>query len=103
MFSTNTTSTTPQEMAEDEIAADDDDPVVVYQSPFGHMVSRLRTISLLTALAGGLGLPAVVAMKGTVPTVGFIALSLSFGTGTMATTAAIHYIFSPYVFWMERM
>ena len=91
--------------------SDDDDDTnaamagtaVVYESPFGSLVSRLRTISLLTAVAGSVGLPAVVALKGTVPSAGFVALCLSFGTGTLASTAAIHYVFSPYVFFIERM
>ena len=82
---------------------DDGESVVVYESPFGSLVTRLRYISLLTALAGSLGLPIVVALKGTVPTGGFLALCLSFGTGTWASTAAIHYVFKPYVFSIERM
>ena len=82
---------------------EEEDSVVVYESPFAGMVNRLRAITLLTALAGSVGLPAVVALKGTVPSVGFVALCLSFGTGSLASTAAIHYVFSPYVFYIERM
>lgn len=82
---------------------EDADSFVVYESPYGGLVSRLRTISLLTAVAGSVGLPVVVALKGTTPTAGFLALCLSFGTGTLASTAAIHYVFSPYVFFIERM
>lgn len=111
----------------------DDAGAVVYESPFGNLVSRLRYVSLMTALAGSLGLPVVVALKGTTPTGGFLALCLSFGTGTLASTgtfykkhvftqnsasvsrhvslleisliqaAAIHYVFKPYVFYIERM
>jgi hypothetical protein len=82
---------------------DDDDAVVVYESPFGSMVTRLRTVTLMTAVAGTLGLPAVVLFKGTTPTAGFLALCLSFATTSLSTTAAIHYVFSPYVFSIERM
>ena len=82
---------------------EEEDSVVVYESPFAGMVNRLRAITLLTALAGSVGLPVVVALKGTVPSAGFVALCLSFGTGSLASTAAIHYVFSPYVFYIERM
>jgi hypothetical protein len=78
-------------------------PAVVYESPFGSMVTRLRTVTLLTAVAGTLGLPAVVLFKGTVPTAGFLALCASFATTSLSTTAAIHYVFSPYVFSIERI
>jgi hypothetical protein len=67
------------------------------------MVTRLRTVTLMTAVAGTLGLPAVVLFKGTTPTAGFLALCLSFATTSLSTTAAIHYVFSPYVFSIERM
>ena len=70
-----------QDNAENE---EEEDSVVVYESPFAGMVNRLRAITLLTAATGSVGLPALVAFKGTVPTAGFVALCLSFGTGSLA-------------------
>ena len=76
---------------------------VVYQSPLGSVVSRLRALSLLTAVAGVVGVPAMMAIKGAVPEVGMLATALSFVGATTASTAAVHFVFRPYIYQIQAI
>jgi hypothetical protein len=77
---------------------------VVYESPLGNLVTRLRTVSLATGICGTLGLPLVVAIKGgDIPSSGLLAFGIAFLTGSLGSTAAIHFVFSPYVYAIERI
>jgi hypothetical protein len=79
-------------------------PDIVYESPLGNLVRRLRTVSLATGICGTLGLPLVVAIKGgDLPSTGLLAFGMAFLTGSLGSTAAIHFVFSPYVFTIERI
>lgn len=76
----------------------------VYHSPLGHVVTRLRGVSLATGLIGSIGLPLIVAAKGgDLPSTGLLAVGMTFVAGTMGSTAAIHFVFSPYVYTIERI
>lgn len=76
---------------------------IVYESPLANVVGKLRGVSLMTALVGALGVPAMVALKGTIPDAGMLAVASTFVSGSIGSTAAIHYIFGPYVYSMERI
>jgi hypothetical protein len=79
-------------------------PETVYESPLGNLVTRLRTVSLATGICGTLGLPLVLAIKGgDTPSSGLLAFGLAFVTGSLGSTAAIHFVFSPYVYTIERI
>lgn len=77
--------------------------VVVYESPIANVVGKLRGVSLMTALIGAIGVPMLVAVKGSIPDVGILAVASTFVTGSLGSTAAIHYIFGPYVYRLERI
>jgi hypothetical protein len=77
---------------------------LVYESPLGNVVSRLRTVSLCSGMIGTIGLPLVIAAKGGVlPSTGFLATGMLFVAGSLASTAAIHFVFSPYAYTIERI
>jgi hypothetical protein len=76
---------------------------LVYESPLGSVVTKLRTVSLATALIGTAGVPSLLAIKGAVPEVGMLAMALMFVTGSMGSTAAIHFVFAPYVYRIETI
>lgn len=77
---------------------------LVYESPLGSVVSKLRTVSLCTALIGMTGVPCMIALKGgTIPETGILAAALLFVSGSMGSTAAIHFVFSPYVYKIEQI
>lgn len=80
------------------------DDQVLYESPFGSLVTRLRAVSLTTGLCGTLGLPLVASLQSQSPieNTGFLALSSLFLLGTWGSTAAVHFIFSPYVYQVTR-
>jgi hypothetical protein len=76
----------------------------VYESPLGKLVTRLRTVSLASGICGTLGLPLAVAIKGgDIPSSGLLAFGIAFVTGSLGSTAAIHFVFSPYVYTIERI
>ena len=78
-----------------------DEIPLVYVSPLGSVVAKLRTVSLLTAIIGATGVPCMIAIKGAIPEVGMLAAAMMFVTGSIGSTAAIHFVFSPYVYRIE--
>jgi hypothetical protein len=77
---------------------------LVYESPLGSVVSKLRTVSLCTALIGMTGVPCMIALKGgAIPETGILAAALLFVSGSIGSTAAIHFVFSPYVYKIEQI
>jgi hypothetical protein len=79
------------------------EPQLVYESPLGNVVSKLRTVSLMTAIIGMTGVPCMIAIKGAIPEGGILAAALLFVTGSVGSTAAIHLVFSPYVYRIEHI
>ena len=84
---------------------------LIYESPLGHLVTRLRAVSLTTGLCGGLGVPLLLAAKGSStaalasfdPSAGLLAIAMAFGTATVGSTVAVHYVFHPYAYSIERI
>lgn len=76
---------------------------IVYESPLGSVVSKLRTVSLATAIIGATGVPCMMALKGAIPEMGMLAVAMMFVTGSIGSTAAIHFVFSPYVYRIESI
>jgi hypothetical protein len=72
--------------------------VHVYESQLGSTVNRLRAFSLMTALAGIIGVPIVMAFKGVMPETASLAAALSYVTATTASTTAVNFVFRPYVY-----
>jgi hypothetical protein len=88
--------------AKDKDDTDEDD--VVYESPLGKVVSRLRTVSVGTGVIGTLGLPLIIAAKGgDLPSTGMLATGMLFVAGSLGSTAAIYFVFSPYVYTIEQI
>ena len=77
---------------------------MLYESPMGGIVTRLRAVSVLSAFTGSVGLPAFCAFRG-IPDVevGILAFGMTFVAGSMVSTAAIHFVFSPYVYKIEKI
>ncbi len=84
--------------------ATDEASTVLYESPMGGIVTRLRAVSVLSAFTGSVGLPAFCAIRG-IPDVevGILAFGMTFVAGSMVSTAAIHFVFSPYVYKIEKI
>lgn len=77
---------------------------LVYESPLGNVVTKLRTVSLGTAFIGLTGVPCMIALKGGgIPESGMLAAALLFVSGSIGSTAAIHFVFSPYVYKIEQI
>lgn len=79
------------------------EPLLVYESPLGNVVSKLRTVSLMSAIIGMTGVPGMIALKGAIPEGGILAAAMLFVTGSIGSTAAIHFVFSPYVYRIEQI
>ncbi|GKY90976.1 hypothetical protein MPSEU_000070400 [Mayamaea pseudoterrestris] len=77
---------------------------LLYESPLGTVVTRLRTVSLATGVCGSLGLPLVISLKGgELPTTGLLATGIMFCMMSWGSTAAVHYIFHPYVYEIYKI
>jgi hypothetical protein len=76
-------------------------PRLVYGSPVGEVVHKLRALSLVSSLFGVVGLPTVLAIKGTMPSTGMLIMSFMFVASTVGSTAFIHAVFSPYIYRIE--
>lgn len=88
---------------DDEISTKTSDNLL-YKSPLGTVVTRLRTVSLVTGVCSGLGLPLIISLKGTdLPSTGLLATGIMFCMMTMGSTAAVHYVFHPYVYEIHRI
>jgi hypothetical protein len=99
-FQSFTTGTSDKEKEKDEGNEDS----IVYESPLGNVVSRLRTVSLCTGVIGTLGLPLIIAAKGgDLPSTGMLATGLLFVAGSLGSTAAIYFVFSPYAYTIESI
>lgn len=99
-FTTGTTS--DKEKDKDSSKPNEDN--IVYESPLGNVVSRLRTVSLCTGVIGTLGLPLIIAAKGgDLPSTGMLATGLLFVAGSWGSTAAIYFVFSPYAYTIESI
>jgi hypothetical protein len=91
----NGSFTVPSSLAEEN-------PQLVYESPLGNVVSKLRTVSLTTAIIGMTGVPCMIAIKGgVIPEVVILAAAMLFVTGSIGSAAAIHFVFAPYVYRIE--
>jgi hypothetical protein len=100
-FQSFTTGTSDKEKDDDKAVNEDS---IVYESPLGNVVSRLRTVSLCTGVIGTLGLPLIIAAKGgDLPSTGMLATGLLFVAGSLGSTAAIYFVFSPYAYTIESI
>lgn len=88
-----------------EPSQDTTDPsTLLYESPLGTVVTRLRAVSMTTGICGCFGLPLVVAIKGgELPATGLLATGLMFCMMSLGSTAAVHYVFHPYVYEIHRI
>jgi uncharacterized protein (DUF697 family) len=89
-------SNTNKAQQQDNSAANYQKTKLIYKSPFGFMVTRLRAASIVTGLLGGIGMPLQLYMKTDVP-MELLAGGVSFTFMTVVSTIFIHALFHPYV------
>ena len=79
-------------------------PNIVYEGPFASLTLRLKRISLMSAIVGVVGLPALSFSFGSsVPASGQLAVVVTAGITAVGSTALLGYCFSPYVHTLERL
>eukprot|EP00522_Entomoneis_paludosa_P016422 CAMPEP_0172447700 /NCGR_PEP_ID=MMETSP1065-20121228/6952_1 /TAXON_ID=265537 /ORGANISM="Amphiprora paludosa, Strain CCMP125" /LENGTH=279 /DNA_ID=CAMNT_0013199063 /DNA_START=122 /DNA_END=961 /DNA_ORIENTATION=- len=102
-FSSESAKDKPEnDSAESETKRSEND--ILYESPYGGTVLRLRCLSLFTGFAGAVGFPLSFLSKGGDPTtLKFWLLSGALGMAAMSTTVIITYIFTPYVYKIEAV
>jgi hypothetical protein len=101
-FQSFTTGTSDKKKDDDKAAVNEDS--MVYESPLGNVVTRLRTVSLCSGIIGTLGLPLIIAAKGgNLPSTGMLATGLLFVAGSLGSTVAIYFVFSPYAYTIESI
>jgi hypothetical protein len=89
--------------------------VVVYHSPLGSIITRLRAVSITSSVVGTVALPVAAYLKAsTVATTAGAAVATTTSVapwaflitavvGTLSSTAAIHCVFGPYVYQITQI
>jgi hypothetical protein len=89
--------------------------VVVYHSPLGSIITRLRAVSITSSVVGTVALPIAAYLKAsTVATTAGAAVATTTSVapwaflitavvGTLSSTAAIHCVFGPYVYQITQI
>jgi len=81
-----------------------DEPELLYESPFGGVTLRLKRLSLTSAVIAIFGLPALsIFHTGSVPAAGQLAVIGTAGATAIGSTILLGYCFSPYIHTMERL
>lgn len=75
----------------------------VYHSPLGNIVKKLRFVSVLTGLTGSVGVPCMIMTKSAIPETGMLVSALAFVAMTCGSSVAVHVVFRPYVYTLERI
>mmetsp|Transcript_24792 Transcript_24792/g.36695 ORF Transcript_24792/g.36695 Transcript_24792/m.36695 type:complete len:239 (+) Transcript_24792:93-809(+) len=82
----------------------DDKSEIFYEGPFAGMSTRLKAVSITSAVVGAFGVPTLLFIySGDVSQLGQFAVG---GTATAAacgSTVLVHYFFTPYVHTLERI
>ena len=80
-------------------------PELLYEGPFASLTLRLKRISLMSAVIGIVGLPALSVFYGggSIPATGQLAIIATAGVTAVGSTALLGYCFSPYVHYLERL
>jgi len=74
----------------------------VYESPLGAAVLRLRGVSLLSSVLSGIGLPAYLIFMKNGGDTGLWAVTTTVTTAGLSSTAALHWVFGPYVYKVDE-
>ena len=89
-MTTSTSSTSNINENKEEQVKEDEEVPLVYESPLGAVVHKLRTVSLMTGIIGSVGVPCMIAIKGSLPDSGILVMAIAFVSATLGSTAAIH-------------
>lgn len=77
---------------------------LLYEGPFSVLTTRLKAISITSAVVGAIGVPVVIALySGDVPAVGQYAMGGTTMLAACGSTTAVNFCFAPYVHTLERV
>jgi hypothetical protein len=98
--------TTPQRRwkSDDENNSDEKESPILYQSPMGGLITRLKVVSITSCLISVVGLPLFIAIKnGDWPTAQQLGLGSVAFMGATGSTVGLHFVFGPYILDMEKI
>lgn len=80
--------------------------IIIYKGPFASLSKRLKRISITTAIASIIGIPTAIILQSTgdaavIPAVGQIAVGSTAILAATGSTAALSFVFGPYVNTLE--
>jgi hypothetical protein len=79
-------------------------PEIIYTSPMGDLISRLKIVSITSCLMSVVGLPLFIFIKnGDFPTMQQMGLGGVAFMGATGSTIALHFVFGPYILELERI
>jgi hypothetical protein len=82
----------------------DENSPIMYQSPMGGLITRLKIVSITSCLISVVGLPLFIAIKnGDWPTAQQLGLGSVAFLGATGSTVGLHFVFGPYILDMEKI
>jgi hypothetical protein len=109
MLATNSPSSAPLDLLtaqrrwKSDESSDKNSPII-YQSPMGGLITRLKVVSITSCLISVVGLPLFIAIKnGDWPTAQQLGLGSVAFLGATGSTVGLHFVFGPYVLDMEKI
>jgi len=82
----------------------DENSPIIYQSPMGGLITRLKIVSITSCLISVVGLPLFIAIKnGDWPTAQQLGLGSVAFMGATGSTVGLHFVFGPYILDMEKI
>jgi hypothetical protein len=82
----------------------DSNSPIIYQSPMGGLITRLKIVSITSCLISVVGLPLFIAIKnGDWPTAQQLGLGSVAFLGATGSTVGLHFVFGPYILDMEKI
>jgi hypothetical protein len=82
----------------------DENSPIIYQSPMGGLITRLKIVSITSCLISVVGLPLFIAIKnGDWPTAQQLGLGSVAFIGATGSTVGLHFVFGPYILDMEKI
>lgn len=94
---------TAQRRWKSDESSDENSPII-YQSPMGGLITRLKIVSITSCLISVVGLPLFIAIKnGDWPTAQQLGLGSVAFMGATGSTVGLHFVFGPYILDMEKI
>ena len=81
-----------------------EEEIIIYESPMGKLISRLKVVSITSCLLSIVGLPTLIYLKnGDWPNMKQVGMGSIAFLGATGSTLALHFVFGPYILDLSKI